>query len=88
MVLAGCDTASSGGSQIESMGMAQAFVTAGSETVIATTRPVEDSTARLFVESFYEGFGDGESPLEAYRLALARVAGQDGDWAAFRLMRP
>ncbi len=88
VLLSGCETARSRELQVASLGLAQAFVTAGTQLVAATTRPVADELASAFSAAFYEA--QNQDPLQAYRSALAEVAQEQpqADWAAYRLILP
>lgn len=79
--LMGCDTASG-----RAVSLAHAFLLAGAEEVIASTRPVDDRATRLLAEELHR---DSTLPLaeslrRAQRAALADQAG--GDAAAFRCL--
>ncbi|MEM1182963.1 MAG: CHAT domain-containing protein, partial [Acidobacteriota bacterium] len=92
VVLSACETAkSTPGGQVESVtGLAQAFLTAGSRSVVAAVRPVEDRTAAALVRRYYAAFLAGASPPEALRQAQLDLMAQDptADWASFRLLEP
>ncbi|MEO0425312.1 MAG: CHAT domain-containing protein [Pseudomonadota bacterium] len=88
VVLSGCETgrAEEGAAVSQGIGIAHAFLAAGSHSVIAATRPVHDDIANALVTALYErwrpGADVGESLREA-QLALARQA-PEGDWFSFR----
>ncbi len=91
VVLSGCETARAaraGGA--DSLGLAHAFLVAGSRSVLAATRPVDDATAFALVSAFYRERSRGAPPALALRRAqLALLAAEDpGDWATFRLIEP
>jgi hypothetical protein len=82
VVLSGCSTAASRPSMVESMGLAQAFLVAGSAEVVATTRPVHDMVAARFAAAWHASMAQTGDGGIAYRDAVRAVS--DGDWAAFR----
>ena len=63
--------------------LAAAFLAAGSETVIATERPVDDAITNQFVRRFYEA-GGAQDPIGALARAQLELS-KDGltDWTAF-----
>ena len=86
VVLSGCLTGvgySDGGA---TLGLGQAFMLAGSEAVLSTTRPVADGLARALAEDMYNQSSRGP---DAWRAALVRLAIQkpDEDWAAYRIFQ-
>lgn len=88
VVLSSCESARDPGADVPSLGLAQAFLVAGAERVIAATRPVGDrDTERLF-RRLYEG----EPSDLAERLRVAQLAwrAEDpaADWASFRVLEP
>ncbi len=90
VVLSGCDTARAERGRVvaEGIGLAQAFLLAGSRAVIAAVRPVDDHLARELVESLYPAWLGGlplSQALQEAQLAL-RAARPDADWASFRLI--
>ncbi len=73
VVLSGCETgASSEESAVESIGLAHAFLAAGSTTVIAAVRPVADRESAALMQSFYAELpaerldGGGPAPRPAH----------------------
>jgi hypothetical protein len=92
VVLSGCETARSGAaSSAESLGLAQAFVAAGSAHVVAATRAVDDPSTRVFMEALYASAAkqprlDLAAALRDAQLAVA-AADPKIDWAAFRALR-
>ena len=89
VVLSGCETARSGdAAPAESLGLAQAFLTAGSAGVLAAVRPVADQTAARLIATFY-GAWTGTTPasaaLRAAQLSLRREA-PTADWSSFRII--
>ncbi len=92
VVLSGCETGrSSPGVSVESAsGLAQAFLTTGSHSVVAAVRPVEDRLAAELVSHFYHAWLGGEIPSQALRRAQLALRDQHPaeDWASFRLLEP
>ncbi|MEO1085724.1 MAG: CHAT domain-containing protein, partial [Acidobacteriota bacterium] len=92
VVLSACETAkSTPGGQVESVtGLAHAFLTAGSRSVVAAVRPVEDRTAATLVRHYYAAWSKGAPPPEALRQAQLELRRHDpaADWASFRLLEP
>ncbi len=91
VVLSGCETGAAPElAAVESMGLAQAFVSAGAEAVVAAVRPLSDRDAAAVVDRFYAELGRTGSPAEALRRAQlgARARGEGGDWAGFRVFVP
>lgn len=94
-VLLGCDAARADG-ESESIGLAQALVTAGTEEVFAPARVLSDTLAAKVAEALYAGsaadatcdLGASGTLAVAARTALKRVREQDpsADWAAFRVL--
>lgn len=90
VVLSGCETARAehGQTVAEGIGLAQAFLLAGSRAVVAAVRPVDDRLARELVEALYPAWLGGlplSQALQEAQLAL-HDARPDADWASFRLM--
>jgi cellulose synthase operon protein C len=95
IVLSGCDTARRAGARVEGIGIGQAFLLAGSTSVVAATRPVADRLAARLMSAFYEA-SPGPAPaaalgaaerLRAAQLALRREE-PGSDWASFRTLVP
>jgi tetratricopeptide (TPR) repeat protein len=95
VVLGACDAARSEGGS-EGLGLAQAFLVAGSHGVLAPTRPVPDMLAAKLARALYAAASEPAAPLSTRDLsALARNAllslKQDdpsADWAAYRVLTP
>ncbi len=89
VVLSGCETGRADqASASQGIGIAHAFLAAGSRSVIAATRPVEDEIANALVSALYERWRSGEDTGQSLReaqLALMRQA-PDEDWFSFRHM--
>jgi CHAT domain-containing protein len=94
VVLSACEGARSSFEAAEGLGLAQAFLVAGAQSVIAPTRAVKDELAQAFARAFYAsllrpGARDG-TPATALREAQIAIAAAqpDADWAAFRALSP
>lgn len=84
VVLSGCDSAKSEG-EAEGLGLAQAFVAAGSTEVLAPIRPVPDDLAAKLASRIHR---DNAPLATALRDAIATFREEDpkADWAAFRVL--
>ncbi|MCP4655043.1 MAG: CHAT domain-containing protein [bacterium] len=91
VVLSGCETARSGGeAPLESIGLAHAFVAAGTGQVLAAVRPLPDTAAATLIKTLYRDW-DGSADLAAVvRGAQLEWRRQDpaADWASFRVIEP
>jgi cellulose synthase operon protein C len=74
----------------EGVGIAQAFLLAGSRAVIAATERVEDGTARALVDELYQGWEPGaDLPRQLQRAQLAlRRREPAAHWQSFRILEP
>jgi CHAT domain-containing protein len=96
VILSACNTAAGSGPDAPSLsGLAQAFILAGADNILATHWPVRDDVARAITSGTMRHNGKGAAPAEALRLAIAdwrkahpQEAGHPGLWAAFELVRP
>jgi CHAT domain-containing protein len=91
VVLSACDTGkSSAKTPVEGLGLAHAFLLAGSQAVVASTRPAEDLTVPAFFTELYRRWGrDPDLATAVQRSQLAwRKQSPDADWASFRLFEP
>lgn len=91
VVLSGCETGRSGaGAPAEGLGLAHAFLLAGSGEVIAATRPVGDRAAQGLFTDLYRRWSP--SPDLAALLRDAQLAWRRrdpaGGWESFRLFEP
>lgn len=91
VVLSACDTGrSSTKVPFESLGLAQAFILAGSRAVIASIRPVKDSDLPAFFPKLYREW-EREEDL-AVALQHAQISWRKryplADWQSFRLFEP
>jgi CHAT domain-containing protein len=87
VVLAGCETGSAAGTYAGAS-LADAFLAAGAQSVLATLADVEDGGAGEFVIAFHGRLARGEHVVDAFsdtqREFQAR-AGHDLTWAAFEM---
>lgn len=90
VVLSGCETATAAAdARAESLGLAQAFVVAGSGAVVAAVRPVDDRLASELSRKLYAEGPPLDMPA-ALRRAQLSLAGEkpQSDWATFRVLVP
>lgn len=91
VVLSGCDTGrSSAATPVESLGLAHAFLLAGSRAVIASTRPAEDREVPAFFTDLYRQWGREQDLAVALQRAQLswRQRNPKADWQGFRLFVP
>jgi cellulose synthase operon protein C len=91
VVLSACETGKSSIQvPIESLGLAQAFLLAGSRAVIASVRPVKDSDLPAFFPELYREWH--RQPDLAVALQRAQLSWRKryprADWQSFRLFEP
>jgi hypothetical protein len=88
VVLAGCETGRTLPLGVAEMGLAHAFVAAGSDAVVGTVRPVDDTLAAAFSVAFHRAGPLRVGPAAAFRAAVEAVRAEQPttDWAAFRLV--
>jgi CHAT domain-containing protein len=91
VVLSGCETArTANDAEAESLGMAQVFVLAGADVVVAPTRPVDDALAARMSKALYGDLADKRAIDAAVALRDARrvlrAASPELDWDAFRVL--
>ena len=89
VVLSGCETGRAPARLGVDMSLAYAFLAAGSEAVVATSRPVADSLAAAMSEAFYRDVATpGWDPVAALRRAgdQVRAATPGADWASYRVL--
>jgi CHAT domain-containing protein/Flp pilus assembly protein TadD len=92
VVLSACQTARGqilAGEGVQ--GLAQAFLNAGAQSVIASLWNVNDQRAALFMEGFYRQLANGQNKVEALRSAKLELLKDDFTsspryWAAFVLV--
>lgn len=91
VVLLGCETGLSHAESGSNIGLAQAFLAAGSQTVIASTRPLSDAASKRFSSLFY-GQVATKSDDVAGEFQKAHVAQREqsrtDDWSSLRLYIP
>ena len=93
VLLSGCETArAASGSSASGLGLAQAFIVAGSRAVVASSRPVDDALAARVMTALYHALGanagiDLAAALREAGLAV-RKESPAADWAAFRVLVP
>ena len=93
VVLSACEAGRSSG-RAEGLGLAQAFVVAGAEEVLAPVRPVADDVALALATAAYEATADAgpgpdtETFAQAARRAMLRlrVERPGADWSAYRVL--
>ena len=85
-----CESSRTVTGQTERLGLAQAFVLAGSQAVLAADVPVADDLARTYGEAWARALATGASPPEAWRVAnlAAAAAHPDAPWWTLRLWTP
>lgn len=91
VVLSGCDTGRSGAdAPAEGLGLAHAFLLAGSREVIAATRPVGDRAAQGLLTELYRRWSPAPDLAALLRDAQLAWRRRDpaGDWQSFRLFEP
>jgi cellulose synthase operon protein C len=89
VVLSGCETGRAGAAApAESLGLAQAFLAAGSRSVLAAVRPVADDTAAALVDGYYRAWSPVTPVAAALRSAQLALRARDprADWASFRIV--
>jgi CHAT domain-containing protein len=86
VVLAGCETGRAAEGALESIGLAQSFLLAGTGAVIAASRPVDDGMTARFSAALYEAGGPPEPAAlpERLRKAQRSLRAEGQDWSAFR----
>jgi CHAT domain-containing protein len=92
VVLSSCDAGrSSEEAPGEGIGLANAFLLAGSRVVVAATRPVADLSTKDLMLELYHGWQSGEDlphHLQRAQLACRRRDPSAAAWASFRLLVP
>lgn len=91
VILSACETGrSSAETAVESLGLAHAFLLAGSRQVVASTRPADDRTVPAFFAELYRQWDREPDLAVALRRAQLAWRRQDpaADWASFRLFEP
>lgn len=88
VVLSGCETGrSSAETPMESLGLAHAFLLAGSRAVIASTRPVDDRSVSTFFPELYRQWNREPDLVVAFQQAQLswRRKNPEKAWSGFRL---
>jgi cellulose synthase operon protein C len=91
VVLSGCDTGRSAAeTPVDGVGLAHAFLLAGSRAVVASTRPADDRTVPAFFADVYRQWRhEPDLAVALQRAQLAwRERSPDEDWPGFRLFEP
>ncbi len=91
VVLAACDAGqSSSETPVESLGLAHAFLLAGSRAVVASTRPADDRGVPTFFADLYRQLDREPDPAAALQRAQLswRQREPGADWQGFRLFMP
>ena len=70
VVLSSCHSADGKVSPEGVVGMARAFLLAGARSVLASLWSIDDEATMIFMESFYQQFGNGESASVALQRAM------------------
>ncbi|WP_437279181.1 CHAT domain-containing protein [Sorangium sp. So ce375] len=87
VVLSGCETG-----RAEGLGLAQAFVVAGSGAVVSSLRRIDDGVAARTMRAFYTALplGAPDDPALALREAGLRIRSEapTADWGSFRVIVP
>ena len=86
VVLSGCETARTAASaRAAGLGLAQAFLVAGAEVVVAATRPVDDRQSASILTRIHQ---DGDDLAVALQRAVLaeRAAHPASDWASYRVL--
>jgi len=90
VVLLGCETARSSNGERDAgdgIGLAQAFLVAGAEEVVAATRGVDDGVAPAIAGSLYEADAPGRGLDEALRASqIAAWRARRAGWSALRVL--
>lgn len=91
VVLSGCDTGRSTAQvSVAGLGLAHAFLLAGSRAVVASTRPTTDRTLPAFFADLYRQWqAQPDLAVALQRAQLGwRRRNPEADWASFRLFEP
>jgi len=88
VLLFGCETARSGASAFEGLGIAHAFLVAGAREVVAAARRIDDAVAGAVSAELHAHLARGEPLPAALRAAELAVRARDpqADWAALRVI--
>ena len=87
VVLSGCETSrDSQTAPLPSIGLAQAFLVAGAEAVLAATAEVSDAEAAELMEAFYRHWDSSTPMATALQKAQLDLMGTIRDWKKFRIL--
>ncbi len=68
------------------LGLPDAFILAGTRTVLATFNQIDDAEARAFIEEFYAA-GGAENPISAFRAVVTEQRERSSErWRSFYVM--
>jgi CHAT domain-containing protein len=91
-VLSGCETAGGETGAAATLGLAQAFLSAGSAAVVASSRKIRDQLARDLTISFFRELSVRATLEPTYALRAAQIEVHqrqpEADWAALRVLVP
>jgi hypothetical protein len=93
VVLSACESARGDGPRpagetAGGLGLAEAFLLAGSRRVVGAVRPVDDAVTARLVTAFYRTWDGGDGAAEALRRAQLELRAADpaADWSSFLLI--
>lgn len=89
VVLSGCETAATtvDATEVQGLGLAPAFLLAGSSTVVATSRPVSDPAAAAFADRLSIHMTRGAVDRRALRAAILELrASFPEEWTSYRVI--
>ena len=89
VILSACETAMVNvDSSHDSIGIAQAFLTAGTKYVVASHARLMTRSVALLMKEFYESFSQSKNIESAFQFAQRQAATElpDSDWATYRLI--
>jgi CHAT domain-containing protein len=84
VVLSACESAGAA----EGFGLAQAFLAAGAEAVIATSRPIPDGSGKALLLALHARLATGADVATAFREAQVPLLTTDTTAPRFRLLVP
>lgn len=85
VILSGCETSGRGSGLDGQLGVAEAFLAAGADQVLASTRKVPDRlSGRIMQRVYAAGTFDLSAGLRAAQLEIMRE--EEGDWSAYRVI--
>ena len=89
VILSACETATTNTKQMqESLGLAQAFIAAGSVEVVASRRAVNDKLSFFIMKHLHAKYSETGNLSQALQFAQLKAASKfpDSDWATYRLI--